>query len=208
MSRAPLRRPRPSANINGAIVAIPELETPSRRPYQIPRVVDFYNVYRNLPDKTIVLLRGDDVEALPTAAIVPVGKGRLILLGTAIDPTDLAGPSPYSSSSTDSRPTRNEKPVLRLVRRKNPRRGGEEAAAGVAGESGKGSVVPGDQLVVTQDTQTYLRPPDTVDVRFTPRRGKPLSGSPAPRDISVPGNAKPRMYRRGLGRDDPQTASP
>lgn len=78
------------ANINGAIVAQPELRAKIQSAGLIKSLasVHFYNAYRNLPEKSVILLRGDDAEALPTAAIVPVGKGRLILFGTAIDPTD------------------------------------------------------------------------------------------------------------------------
>jgi hypothetical protein len=74
------------------LVANPELRAKIQSAGLIKSLasVHFYNAYRNLPDKSIVLLRGDDAEALPTAAIVPIGKGRLILFGTAIDPTDRA----------------------------------------------------------------------------------------------------------------------
>jgi hypothetical protein len=48
----------------------------------------FHNCYGRVPQEARVLLRGLSGSKVPTGVVVPVGKGRLILLGTNMDPAD------------------------------------------------------------------------------------------------------------------------
>lgn len=77
----------------GAIIAHPELQaraTAAGYTETTLASVHFYNSYRNLPPEATVFLKSPSQsgEALPTAVLIPVGKGRLIMIGTNMDPAD------------------------------------------------------------------------------------------------------------------------